>query len=154
MPGHHTVVYSAFMPTQEDGVTIPGYLYFQSTGAHAAPAYEVYTSSGPGRYPAAKASFLGTVGAMNVLLPYRPLSYEVCFYFRNFAGSVDCYLWRPTHAPDVYLLYRVLDISDPNDWYIGSRYEFQGVVGGVEPMSASQRRRGLRRFYRVMRPAV
>ena len=96
------------------------------------------------------ATYHGEVGALRSRLRDRPLSYEVCFYYRNYYGSVDCYMWRPSHLPGTYIHFDVMDISDPKDWYRGARYEFVALVEG-QPMSGRQRRLGLRRFYRVMR---
>ena len=98
-----------------------------------------------------EATYHGEVGALCCGLPGAPpVEYEVCFYYRNYYGSVDCYMWRPSHLPGTYIHFDVMDISDPKDWYRGARYEFVALVEG-QPMSGRQRRLGLRRFYRVMR---
>ena len=153
MPGYHVTVYSAHMPVVTDGVAIPGFVYFQSTSEQTAGSYEVYSQRSPARYPVRAATYRGRVDAMRLPLPYRPGHYEVCFYYANFSGTVDCYLWRRGLPPNRYIKYQVPDIHDPRDWFYGTRYVFVGVHTD-QPMSRAWRRAGLGRFYSVMRQAV
>ena len=152
MPGHHVAVYSAFMHVLQQGVAIPGFVYFVSTPSHTTSSYEVYVKRLPSRYPVLNALYHGRVGSMDSPLPRRRVSddYEVCFYFANYYGSVDCYSWRPDYPPHLYVKWEVTDIHDPNDWFYGSRYVYVGVES-CQPLSRKARAAGFRRFYRSMR---
>ena len=150
MPGHHVVTYSATMPTDVGGVSIPGHVYFVSTPAHRYSSYEVYSQRSPSRYPVMNAQFHGTVSGLTTPLPYYPRrDFEVCFYYANYYGLVDCYIWRHGYHPELWAHYEVEDISTPNDWWRGSRYRFVRIVE-FQPLSKRARALGLSRFYRHM----
>ena len=123
MPGYHVVVYVAPMPLRQLGGQVPAYLYFQSSPAHITSAYEVYTQMTPMRFPVLSAVYHGTVGAMHNPVPYHLAGgdYSVYFYFANYQGTVDCYMWTPAYPPNRYVMYEVQDISEPKHWYYGNR---------------------------------
>ena len=152
MQGYHVVVYSAPLPRPlfSGRFEEPGFVYFSGTPGRAAASYAVHSQFSLTRYPVRDALYHGEVGAMTTPLPRRPLDYEVCHYYGNDAGTVDCYLWRPTFPSGIYVKYEVVDIHDPSDWYRGARYVRQGVVAD-EPIGRRARRAGLWRFYKRMR---
>ena len=141
-------VYIAPMPVNTGGIAVPGFVYFESTETQAVPDYRVYSQVSPSRFPVCGAISHGRVGGLFTPLPYRPSwwNYEVCRFSGNDKGTVDCYLWSPVFAPSLYARFEVVDISDPRDWWWGSRYHFVDVASRP-PMHTSQ---GLNRFYEVM----
>ena len=151
MPGFHVVVYSAPLPRYDrrGHLDVPGYLYFVSTGSHRPEDYEVYSQRSINRYPVVDATYHGVVSDIRTPLPARPLDWEVAYYFRNYAGNVDCYVWKRYHHPTVYACYEVVDIEDPSAWYMGSRYAWRGFRA-YTAIGSRVRRAGLRRFYRLM----
>ena len=153
MPGDHVVVFSGAMPTIRRGVTIPGYVYFQSTRHQCASHFEVYSQQAMKRYPVLDACHHGRVGAMTTPLPYLPSNWEVCVYYANDHGTVDCCMWRPSCTSGIYVKYEVLDIADPEDWYYGARYRFVGLHHDT-PLSTCIESMGLRIFYNRMRLAA
>ena len=132
----------------------PGFVYFSGTPGLAAERYAVHTQFTPVRYPMLEATRHGEVGAITEPVPgTRPVDYEVCRYYGNDAGTVDCYLMRPSFPNGVYAKYEVVDIHDPADWLRGAHYVWRGSSLG--PLVGRRARRaGLRRFYARMRPAV
>ena len=154
MQGHHVAVYSAPLPWPLFGGRIwePGFVYFSGTSALASERYAVHTQFCPTRYPALETVYHGEVGAMTEPLPQRPKDYELCRYYGNDVGTVDCYLWRPGFPTGMYLKYEVVDIHDPADWARGAHYVRRGAVAGA-PVGRRACRVGLRRFYARMRPA-
>ena len=150
MAAHDMVVYSAAMSFSSDkGFEVPGYVYFCGHYGLPPARFLVFSQRSPSRYPVSTAIHHGQVGSMRIPLPRRPTDYEVCFYYDNLQGSVDCYLWRPTHPPSFYVRFEVVDISDPLSWHPGSRYVYRSVVTRAR-MSRRHRTEGLWRFYRVM----
>ena len=155
MQGYRVAVYSAPLPWPLFGGRFeePGFVYFSGTPGLAAERYAVHTQFSPTRYPVLDALYHGEVGAMTEPLPRRPLDYEVCHYYGNDAGTVDCYLWRPTFPSGTYLKYEVVDIHDPADWARGAHYARRGAVADA-PIGRRARRVGLWRVYACMRLAV
>ena len=152
MPGYHVAVFSAALPPlQSPGgrPRPPGYVYFVSTPAHIFSQYEVYLQHSPSRFPVREASYLGLVSDLRLRLPAFPIDYEVAFYMKNYAGAVDCWLWKPSYPPTCYAVFEVLDIDDPQWWYLGTRYSWRGFSQDVA-MPRRLRSQGLRRFYRYM----
>ena len=154
MSGYHVDVWSAAMPPSVHGVwQQPGYIYFSSMPDHSAAGYEVYSALSIQRYPVPEtAVYHGRVGAMLTPLPARPRLYEVCYYFANYAGTVDCYQWRPDFPDGLYVKFEVTDICSPDDWWRGESYVLVGLHWDT-PITRRNRILGLYRFYRVMRAA-
>ena len=152
MPGFHVVVYSAALPRLDwagGELPYPGYLYFVSTPAQQARDYRIYVQQSLQRFPVRDAYDFGRVAHLRWPLPAYPLNFQVAYYFRNYAGNVDCFVWRPHFAPTSYELYEVMDIADPAWWYFGTRYVWRGYREEA-PVPSRVRRRGLRLFYGLM----
>ena len=155
MPGYHVVVYCAPRPcyTAFDGaLQPPGQLYFVSTSSQQLKDYEVYTQFGPNKFPVTSAYYHGSVKeVLRGDVMFYPWNFEVAYYMKNYAGAVDCYVWRPGHPPTVYAHFRVSDITSPRDWFHARGYDWVGFHSDTA-ISSRIRGQGHRRFYRCMQP--
>ena len=159
MPGYHVVVYCAPLPRYAGGGTLqpPGYLYFVSTSSQQLKDYEVYSQFGPNKFPLTRAHYHGSVKKQRrgdvLTRAFDPWNFEVYYYMKDYAGAVDCYVWRPGHSPTEYAYFRVSDITSPRDWFYARGYDWVGFHSDTA-ISSRIRGQGLRRFYRCMQPPL
>ena len=145
MPGYHVEVVVAIMPT--------GLIYFASTPSHSDAGYDVYTSEGRRRYPCPQAVHHGPARSMHLPVRDCPTSlhvYEVSYFFENYHGTVDRYIWRPDYPDGFYVKFEVHDIARPHEWWRGRHYVSCGWYFDA-PVPPRYRVLGLDRFYSVMR---
>ena len=87
---------------------------------------------------------------LHIPLGAFPRDFELFYFYRNWDGCVDAFQWHRYQGFGSYVLWKVTDISDPNRWYWGAHYVYQGIVQH-DRVSRAVKRRGLELFYRHMR---
>ena len=139
MPGYHIRVIAMEAFAGFDC----GFCYLVSTRQQELASYEWWMQAGSIRFPLTQAWRAGTimdfVRAKGLSVPSRiwddddfyglcallpGADIDVLYYFRNYVGTVDCYLQRVGFAIDRFLWFTCCDISDPADWYLAADYEF------------------------------
>ena len=130
-----------------DGARHPGHIYIVSTAmsvARGAHFFDVWFQPGLSPLPILHGEYMGRLPnylinqsrvdrrvlpqamvASPMLLPVMQWlghDYDLCYYFSNFGGFVDCYFSRAGMGPAEFYHLHVHDITDYLDWWRATDY--------------------------------